>query len=453
MMSGSMVLIKRFGLRAIFLLLGICATVNLLAAQTLDALAQSGKLVIQTRVVPQDNIIALQQVELQIEVATDRWFSGGTTIGRFEINDAIVLQREKFAVNATRVVAGVTWTVQTWVLTIYPQRSGRFEVPPIPLALSIAGEGLEKIQGQLSTGLVEFSANVPDELQDKSSWVASPVFGVKENFNRKLEHFKPGDALIRTIKFSAEDTPAMMLPTLTPEKIDGMSIYHKPPELSDKVNRGDYLAQRTEIVTYVFGAPGEYVLAEEVFYWWNLEKQQLEEITLPAHHFTVGAIAAEMGMSAPGNKEDKLPEVERFDNRLMIALLLGMLVIAFYLIKLIRKRRPGDEIKKVLSEHELQKAFSRACRRRETRKAIALLYQYLDHFAPEQFKGEIRPLLSDDRTKKEKAAFDTVMASIYSRNTRDEPGLHDFAEQFVRRLKQKGRADRRWPTPVDLRLN
>ena len=92
------------------------------SANTIAQLQQEDKLRIKAWLEPEDNIIARQQVKLQIEVATDKWFSGGTRIGHFEIKDAIVMQREKFAVNSTRTDGDKSWAVQQWTLVVYPQR-------------------------------------------------------------------------------------------------------------------------------------------------------------------------------------------------------------------------------------------------------------------------------------------------------------------------------------------
>lgn len=453
MMAGMMYVSKNTATSFFLSLLMLCVSVNPLSAQTLEALQQAGKLSIQTRVEPKDKIVAMQQIELQIEVATDKWFSGGTRIGRFEIDDAIVLQREKFAVNSTRVEAGTTWAVQTWAITIYPQRAGVFKVPEIPLELSIAGDELEKIQGELRTSPIEFRASVPDKLQDKKSWVASPVFGIKESFNRPLENFKPGDALVRNVKLSAEDIPAMMLPSLNPAEIEGVGIYHKPPELSDKVNRGDYLAERTEILTYVFEESGEYRLPEEIFYWWNLKSQQLEEIALPAHHFTVDDISAKTDTSGPGNEEDALPGAERHDKWLIIALSLSLLIVMLYLFIYMRKQRDKEGARQSLSERELQKAFKRACQRHETEKAIALLYQYLDHFGGNQFEGEIRPLLLDGHQGRDKEVFNEIMGVAFTESSQPVPDIRKFSDQFVAQLKKSGEAGSSWLAPIELKLN
>lgn len=438
---------------ALLCLTGVMLTANYAIAQTIESLQQDEKLSITTKIVPQENIVAMQQLELQIEVATDKWFGGGTRIGRFEIKDAIVLQREKFAVNSTRVEAGITWTVQTWALTIYPQRAGLFDVPAIALTVSIAAEGQEKIEGELSTEPFSFSALVPDQLQDKGSWVASPEFSVKEHFNRPLELFRPGDALIRTVKFSAEDTPAMMLPTFKSVDIDGIGIYHKPPELSDKVNRGDYLAERTQSLTYVFEEPGEYVLPEEIFYWWNVSNQQLQEIVLPAHRVEVNMIATQTDTSGLVNEEGEQARGERPDKRIIIALVLGLLVIILFLLRFMRKQRGDDQPKHALSERGLQKAFKQACRRGQKEKAVALLYQYLDHFGGDQFSGEIRPLLANDSQTHGEKAFDEVMLAVFSENSLLEPDIRKFANQFVLQFKKSGASGTRWPAPIELKLN
>lgn len=425
---------------------------NVLQAQTLESLQEEGKLEIQTRIVPQDNIIAMQQIELQIEVATDKWFSGGTAIGRFEIKDAIVLQREKFAVNSTRVEAGITWVAQIWSLTIYPQRAGRFDIPGIPLTLSIAGEGLEKIQGQLITEPVSFSASIPDELQGKNSWVASPEFRVKESFNREITNFKPGDALIRTITFSAQDTPAMMLPTVSTEKIEGIGLYYKPAQLSDKVNRGDYLSERTETLTYVFEDSGEYELPGEIFYWWDLKKQALQEITLPAQYVTVG-IAAKTSNSSLKQTDTEREGTVNYDKRILLTLLVGLIIISLYIFKWRRKNRSGGDKRPVTSQRRLQSAFRRACRQQDSKKAIALLYQYLDYFGGEKFEGAIRPLLSDAHHDQDKIAFDVVMRATFTDSSQPEPDMQKFANQFAEQLRGLAGVDKRWPDPIELKLN
>jgi hypothetical protein len=269
----------------------------------LQDLYQADRVRLKTWIEPQENIIARQQVNLQVEIATDRWFSGGSRIGDVEIKDAILLQREKFALNSSRSEDGTSWTVQQWTLVIYPQRGGLFEIPAIPVHLSIAGDNLESIVGELQTEPFSFTASLPEPLFEefeKTSWIATSHFSVDERFDKSFDDLKPGDAIVRSISMSAIDLPAMMLPNITPDKLQGIAVYPKPPQLTDKVNRGNYLAERSQIITYVFEKPGDYELPKQTFYWWNLETKTFETIELDARVMKVQDLA---GVAASGNLE------------------------------------------------------------------------------------------------------------------------------------------------------
>ncbi len=141
---------------------------------------------------------------MQIEVATDRWFSGSTRIGRLEIADAIVLQHEKFAVNSTRNEDGKSWAVQLWTQAVYLLHAGMFDVPAIPLQLSVAGEGeeLEAIVGEMSTPAFSFITTIPEQIAAEDNWIASSRFEINESFDKATNALAPGDALVRTIKMS-----------------------------------------------------------------------------------------------------------------------------------------------------------------------------------------------------------------------------------------------------------
>ena len=205
---------------AFIILCTLSAVSNLaVSATTLKELYQADKLRISAWIDPGENIIARQQVKLQIEVATDKWFSGGTRIGIFEIKDAILLQRENFALNSSRNENNASWTVQQWTLVVYPQRGGVFEIPAIPVQLSIAGENLESIVGELHTEPFSFTASLPEPMfqgmLEKTSWIVTSRFRINERFDKTYHDLKPGDAIVRSINMSAIDLPAMMLPDIT----------------------------------------------------------------------------------------------------------------------------------------------------------------------------------------------------------------------------------------------
>ena len=425
-------------------------------AQTLEELRQADKLRIRTWIEPAENIIARQQLNLKIEIATDKWFSRGTRIGRFEVEDAIVLQREKFALNSTRSEGDKSWTVQQWTLVVYPQRKGRFEIPAIPLHLSIAGENLESIVGEIKTKPLSFTAQIPNELQDKANWVATTRFEVEESFNKTFDELNPGDALIRTISLSADNLPAMMLPKVTAENMQGIAIYQKPPQVRDKVNRGDYLAERTEVFTYVFEQPGDYQLPTQTFYWWNLESQSLESIELPAYTLNVSSLSG-----AAETKVDDQQNIEQSNTvditsiikktGAVIIVLLAVLAVSLKLHKLFTRYRVQQPTQ--LSGKALRRKFEKACRENEPDKAMRLFYQWLDRFGGEHFQGSVRKRLNDLNQAQLTTEFNNIMQSIYASNQNNKIDLRQFANQFFRELKKSERpvGFDRWS--VELKLN
>ena len=435
------------------LLVLVCVSAS---ANTIAELQKADKIRVRAWLEPEENIIARQQVNLQIEVATDKWFSGGTRIGRFEIKDAIVMQREKFAVNSTRTDGDRSWTVQQWTLVVYPQRDGLFKIPPIPLQLSIAGDGIESIIGEANTRPMTFEAMKPEQMQDNKSWLASNRFDVEESFNKATEELVPGDALIRTITFSADNLPAMMLPEVEVESLEGIAVYRKPPQLTDKVNRGEYIAERTEIITYVFEKAGEYELPIQMFYWWNLETQVLETIELSEH--TLKIIGMDNGVDS---MQQASPSMDRSRLVELIPLfkLTGVVLLVVLAVWLAVRRfvKGGGTVSSAeqvpFSEAVLRKQFEKACAGNDNEKAIGIFYRWLDNFAGDSFKGSVREQLKGFEQVDLVTAFKDIMQAIYASEKSSSIDLKLFASQYIDALEKKGRQSRVGLLSVDLKLN
>lgn len=430
-------------------------------ADTIAQLQQEDKLRIKAWIEPEENIIARQQIYLQIEVATDKWFSSGTRIGRFEIKDAIVMQREKFAVNSTRADGDKSWTVQQWTLVVYPQREGQFEIPVIPLQLSIAGDGIESIVGEANTQPMSFEAMIPEQIiselmQDKKTWLASNRFDVEQSFNKSIEELAPGDALIRTITFSADNLPAMMLPEIEIENIEGIAVYRKPAQLTDKVNRGDYIAERTEVITYVFEKAGGYLLPKQIYHWWNLETQSLEAIELEEHALKISGTG---NTTDPAQQTSTLADRNRLVELMPLFKIAGVVLLvviaAWFAVRKFAKRSGtvSSAKQEPLSEAALRKQFEKACAGNDYEKAIGIFYRWLDNFAAESFKGSVREQLKEFEQDDLFASFKDIMQAIYASEKNSSIDLKLFASQFIDALEKKGRQSRVSLLSVDLKLN
>ena len=408
-------------------------------APTLVELQQADKLRIKTWIKPQENIIAGQQIDLQLEIATDSWFRGGTRIAPVEIEDAIVLQRETFAVNSTRFEDNKSWTVQQWTLVIYPQRSGAFEIPAISLQLSIAGKNNESIIGDINTEPFNFSAIIPEQMLGKSHWIATSRFHVEDSFNKSLDGLKPGDAVTRTISMSADNLPAMMLPGVNVNTTAGIATYPKPPRLEDKVNRGEYLAERSQEITYVFEKPGRYQFPAQRYYWWNLQSQAMETIELKAYAFSIGGTTAIDNRNTPTpplTERNMLGELISLLKYIAIALLIAG--IAWRVAHKFSKGLADTEASQPSqpSEAALRKRFNKAVGQIDYETAIGILYLWLDNYGGKGFKGSIREQLTEIDRADLSLAFGKIMRSIYGPEQSDCVDLKLFSNQFINELKR-----------------
>jgi hypothetical protein len=446
---------------SLFLLCSLSAFFNVsVSAVTMMELKQADKVRIRTWIEPRENIIARQQVNLQIEIATDKWFSGGTKIGGIEVRDAIVLQREMFAMNSSRQEGDRNWTVQQWTLFVYPQRGGKFEIPQIPLRLSIAGEDLETIVGELNTRPLSFVAALPEPILenqlDKTGWIATTRFDVKESFDKPFDDLKPGDAITRQISMSADDLPAMMLPIIAEDGIQGMAVYRKPPRLTDKSNRGIFIAERIQVLTYLFENPGEYQLPQQTFYWWNLESQSLESIDLDAKTLEVRSLfdVGDGGIEQqPSTNQLSLVESIPVLNKVVFTFLLVIVIIVVFR----RLRKKPIHVKltepRQLSEKDLRKQFESACRDSDPEHAMGLFYKWLDNFAGSAFKGSIQKTLNDFDQGQLTLAFKNITQTIYSADKSNQIDLKSFARTFISELKRSGGPRIFNSIKVELKLN
>lgn len=257
---------------------------------TLEELRDAGRLAIDSKLDPRENLVPGQRTRLTLKVSTDRWFTGGTRIVIPEVPGLVILQVDEFASNSSENRQGQNWVVQRWTLDVYPQRAGAFNIPPIDLKIKVNAGDAGELEGELTAPPLTFEATVPETLvqADATHWVAAPVFKVGQSFDRSLDELQPGDAFEREIIFEADDVMAMMLPSFTAEPQEGLASYPQPPELQDSTNRGQASARRVERTSYVVEASGQYTLPPLEYFWWDTTKGELTLLSLPAVEISAG---------------------------------------------------------------------------------------------------------------------------------------------------------------------
>ncbi|GLR04863.1 hypothetical protein GCM10007906_24510 [Vibrio hyugaensis] len=228
-----------------------------------------------------------EQVILYIEVATPRWFTGGTRIGSVEIPNVIAKQRNQLATNYTERKGGQTWSRQRWEITLYPQASGQFVIPPVAVGVQVSAPDGSKVAGTLYTQPIKFEASMPSGLlSDESPWFTATKVSVDQKWTTSNDELKVGDAITRTITINAQDSLSVLLPDLlSNDSTASYQAYPQPNRLDDKQTRGDYQSSRIEESVYVIQQGGEFTLPEHKFQWWNSKTKQLETVVIEGKAF------------------------------------------------------------------------------------------------------------------------------------------------------------------------
>lgn len=243
---------------------------------------------------------------LAVEVATRDVFSRGTRVRDFRIEGAVTRPVSKFANNSTRRENGNSWSVQRWRFRVYPRRDGDLELPVFRVFVSIKTESSDIREGEIQITGEPLSVVSPSGLPPDSAlgdWVAAPSLTINESWDSDIERYVPGDAVTRTRRLVAKDTPGMLLPSALPIDMPGLSLYPVPAKIRDESNRGSLTGVRVEELIVTFEKPGEYIVPGARYDWFNTQSQRFESIVLKDRRFVVIASAdasdAVSGQTAP----------------------------------------------------------------------------------------------------------------------------------------------------------
>ena len=231
-----------------------------------------------------------EQVIMYIEVATPRWFTGGTRISAFGLPHLIVKQRNQFATNYTRKEAGQTWSYQRWEVTLYPQQSGEYSLPKVAVNLQVSAPDGNSVSGTLYTEPMSLFTYLPDgELTADQAWFAASDVNVVQKWSQSADKLKAGDTLTRSITVSAANTLSILLPPANKinDGLKGVKAYAKPAKLQDSQSRGNYQSERVDETVYLLQQGGDFTFPATTITWWDTESSQVKAVRLAQKTFHV----------------------------------------------------------------------------------------------------------------------------------------------------------------------
>lgn len=236
-----------------------------------------------------------EELELYLELWTDGLSFGDQLFTLPGVPGGFLLQGDSSTVKLSESREGHTWQGLRYTLLFYPQTAGLLEVPPFEVRFTArAGFGSEPAQFTLRTERLAVAARWPEGAAVGELLVTTSEFTLDAGWDRPLPDAGPlqlltGDALTLEVRRRAADVPGMVFAPLAVPEIPGLGVYPAPAVVNDSANRGVLFGERTDRITFVCQAAGQYEIPAWRFQWWDPGRQRLSEKVIPAMRLEVAA--------------------------------------------------------------------------------------------------------------------------------------------------------------------
>jgi hypothetical protein len=362
------------------LVIAAVAVVGACLAPLTTALA-AGEPVVRVEVETPQPVGVGQQVKVNVGVFVPNYFLSPPQFPLFDLPGAIVSLPEQGGLNLNDRIGGESYAgiQRTYVIT--PQQAGQLTLPPARISFTYAATPPQPTEAAVTLPPQTIAVRVPPGAE--GALMASGLT-VTQSLDRNPAELKTGDTLTRTIVTAASGIQAMMIPPPVFEPVDGATLYPQQPVLRDvsRDRTGLVGATRTDRMVYRFDRPGDYLLPELAFDWFDPATGKRAKASAPEVPAKVAATAAfETGIAPDlAVPTEPAPGLTPFDWIKLIASAIGVAGIAglaAFLFPRCRRAVMAWRARQAKSEPACFARLREACQGND-RKAI---YRALDAWA------------------------------------------------------------------------
>jgi hypothetical protein len=196
---------------------------------------------------------------------------------------------------------------------LFPQQSGRLEVPPIIAEVRLPSRrSFDPFQTSGEVRRLRSSAvsvevkPIPAEY-DADYWLPARRLELRENWQGNPDELVAGEPVTRSLTLVADGLTAAQLPELPLGNVDGVKQYPDQPLLDNRRSGDGIRGSREQKVALIPGNGGRYLLPPIEVPWWNLDTGRTEIAKLPSREIVVRDAP---GANSPSPPENEKPVVE-----------------------------------------------------------------------------------------------------------------------------------------------
>lgn len=238
----------------------------------------------QAHLVPGNNVVVGEQVQLQVDVLTDSWFTAAASLPPLQLNGARVQAPDGESEHLNQVIEGKTFYGMRYRYRITPAVAQTFTIPALTVQAQ-PGQASAPLSAQ--TAPLSFQATQPPGFDPGESVLVAE--GLRLTQTVSTPPLKVGDTLTRTLTLQADNTPGLSLPPPDQAQVKGLRRYPQSPVISNLDDgRGNISGgQRIDRLLYRVEQAGKYTLPAISVKWWDsrnhrLQITQVPEVTLEA---------------------------------------------------------------------------------------------------------------------------------------------------------------------------
>lgn len=293
------------------------ALVLAMAAQT--AVAQVDP-VVRMQVEP-PSVRLGEALSLTVTVLVPTYFPRPPVFPDFELANAITRLPPDSSYPTSERIDGESWSGIVREYRIFPLAAATYRIEGTTMRVTYADPGAEPIVRDVAVPDVAFRGTVPDGAEILDPYLAGSALDLALDVEGADGELAVGDAVVLTYQATLAGLPSMFLPMLATgiEDMGGegaVTVYADAPRFDDD----DGIAMRTERVTLVFNAGGDFSVPGPTLDYWNTTAEGLRTVRTRSLSFSVAG--------PPPVNEAAAARGAQKRNRWPVALLAGAFLLA-----------------------------------------------------------------------------------------------------------------------------